>query len=217
MKKTQRAQRTDGEATRARILEEAGELLAAIGFAETTNKMIAVQAEVDLASINYHFGSRSGLYQAVLIEAHRRLVNIDALDRLAASELLPHEKLRKLIEFLIDGTAAHQFWPLRVLGREFMSPSSHLQVLEDSEIAPKFAVIRQILSQITSIPIDDPALLRCMVSVAAPCIVLLVVGRGPTAFGDQILNVQKTALIDHLYDFSMGGLRAIALDFDAKG
>ena len=65
-----RVLRADGEVTRSRILEAAGELIALHGFAETPSKAIATQAGVDLASINYHFGSRGGLYQAVLIEAH---------------------------------------------------------------------------------------------------------------------------------------------------
>ncbi len=64
MNKTPRALRTDGEATYNRILETAGKLFATSGFAETSSKAIAAKAEVDLASINYHFGSRSGLYQA---------------------------------------------------------------------------------------------------------------------------------------------------------
>ena len=82
-----RASRTDGEATRARILQAAGELFGSRGFAETTSKAVAAHAGVDLASINYHFGSRSGLYQATLIEAHRRLFTVDALSQLVHAPL----------------------------------------------------------------------------------------------------------------------------------
>ena len=65
--------RTDGQATRERILEAAGELIGANGYAQTTAKAVADRAEVSLTLINYHFGGREGLYRAVLIEAHRRL------------------------------------------------------------------------------------------------------------------------------------------------
>jgi TetR/AcrR family transcriptional regulator, regulator of cefoperazone and chloramphenicol sensitivity len=64
--KGHRSLRADGEATRAKILESAGRLFAAQGYAEATSKEIAADADVDLASINYHFGSRSGLYLTVL-------------------------------------------------------------------------------------------------------------------------------------------------------
>src|SRR5690606_24997759 len=108
-----RTQRADGETTRHRILEAAGELFASAGFGETTSKMIAARAAVDLASINYHFGSRGGLYQAVLVEAHRRLVSIDSLQRLASTDLPARQKLRHLIEGLVESTTAEQGWHAR--------------------------------------------------------------------------------------------------------
>ena len=98
MNKPARGLRSDGEATRTRILEAAGELFAVTGYAETANKTIAAQAQVDLASINYHFGNRSGLYQAVLAESHGQLLNMNALQQLVGSELPPASKLRLLIE-----------------------------------------------------------------------------------------------------------------------
>ena len=55
--------RTDGQATRERILEAAGELFAAAGYAQTTAKAIAERAGVTLTLINYHFDGREGLYQ----------------------------------------------------------------------------------------------------------------------------------------------------------
>ena len=55
---------------------------------------------MDLASINYHFGSRSGLYQAVLAEAHRRLMDVADLQRLAQSRLAATDKLRAVIGHL---------------------------------------------------------------------------------------------------------------------
>ena len=63
MSKPARGLRSDGEATKTRILEAAGELFAATGYAETSNKDIAARAQVDLASINYHFGNRIDLYR----------------------------------------------------------------------------------------------------------------------------------------------------------
>jgi AcrR family transcriptional regulator len=218
MKKPPRTQRPDGEATYNRILEAAGELLASTGFAETTNKMIAARAEVDLASINYHFRSRDGLYQAVLIEAHRRLVDVGALGRLAASGLPARDKLRKLIEFIVDGTAAHQHWPMRVLGRELMSPSSHMRVLQEIEVAPKLALVLDILSDITAIPADDPSLFRCLPSIAAPCAMLLVIGRAPSLFANPAFDMSKAVLVDHLYSFAIGGLEAIGRKYaEANG
>lgn len=216
MKKKQRTQRTDGGMTYNRILEAAGELFASTGFAETTSKIIAARAEVDLASINYHFKSRDGLYQAVLMEAHGRLVSVESLQHLASANLSAHEKLKKLIEGLVDSTIVDQGWHARVLSREFLSPSSHLQTLQKTVFPQKLPFGLSILSEITGISPTDPALLRCMISVMAPCAMLLVVGPNISPFADEIHRMPREALVEHLYRFAIGGLEAIAQDRECK-
>lgn len=209
MKKAVRSQRTDGGATYNRILDVAGELFASIGFAETTNKMIAAKAEVDLASINYHFGSRNGLYQAVLIEAHRRLISVEDLGRLVSTRRSGRIKLRLLIEMLVENATADQGWHARVLSREILSPSSHLETLKKNEIPAKLPFVLTIVSEITKIPASDPAVFRCLISVLAPCAMLLVFGRNMSPFGDQIRHMPREDLVEHLYSFAIGGLDAI--------
>jgi AcrR family transcriptional regulator len=209
MNKTPRALRTDGEATYNRILETAGKLFATSGFAETSSKAIAAKAEVDLASISYHFGSRSGLYQAVLAEAHRRLISMEVLQELTAANLPARDKLKKVIEGMVEAAAGQKGWHTRVLGRELLSPSSHLQVLQQNEVFPKFRLILGIISEITSIPPDDPALFRCAISVAAPCAMMLVVGRNVPAVAEAVSSTPREALAAHLYHFAIGGLKAI--------
>ena len=210
MGKNPRASRTDGEATRSRILETADQLFAAKGFAETAAKAIAAEAGVDVASINYHFGSRGGLYQAVLIEAHRRFIRLDELQHIVGTGMPPAERLEKLIERVVDGVTEKQGWHARVLARELLAPSSHFSVLFETEMRPKLFVAKRLLSEITSIPEDDPALLRCMVSVAAPSLMMLVVGHGMPGPMQDILRMPPKTLREHLYRFAIAGLEAIA-------
>lgn len=217
MNKTPRALRTDGEATYNRILETAGKLFAASGFAETSSKAIAVKAGVDLASINYHFGNRGGLYQAVLAEAHRRLISMEALQGLTAANLTACDKLKKFIAGLVEGAAGNKGWHIRVLGREFLSPSCHFQVFKQNEILPKFRLILGIISEITSIPPNDPALLRCAISVLAPCAMLLVIGRNVLPIAEVVSSTPRKALAAHLYDFAIGGLKTIGQEHRKLG
>ncbi|MEG6992327.1 helix-turn-helix domain-containing protein, partial [Pseudomonas aeruginosa] len=55
MSTRRRTPRSDGESTRARILEVAGRLFAQHGYANTASKAICEEAGADLAAINYHF------------------------------------------------------------------------------------------------------------------------------------------------------------------
>ncbi len=212
-----RSPRADGEATRTRILQTAGELFARDGYAATPNKAIAAHAGVDLASINYHFGSRAGLYQAVLIEAHHRMMDANTLQRLAQSTLPPEEKLYRLIDWIVPGHPGHPgqqdaaaAWPLAVLANEVLAPSPHMETLYQSAVVPKVAHVLDILSQISGIDRQDPALLRCAVSVIAPCLLLVLSQRGLPSPARVVLQQPRADVVDHLHRFALAGLRKVS-------
>ncbi|AIT78929.1 TetR/AcrR family transcriptional regulator [Novosphingobium pentaromativorans] len=205
----QRTARVDGTRTRARIIESAGRLIGASGLAETTSKAIAAAAGVDLASINYHFGNRDGLYKAVLVEAHRRLITLDELQGIANGDRPPQDKLRQFLDRLVTRALTPRNWNGNVLARELLSPGSHIEVLLEQEIGPKFRVMSKVLSEISGIPVGDPALIRCAVSIGAPCAMIFVAHRNDNPLSRQIDAMDKDELVDHLLNFALGGLQAI--------
>src|SRR5512139_2982341 len=72
--------------TRARILRAAEALFVEQGFADTSLRMITARAEVNLAAVNYHFGSKEELIREVF-QRHLEPLNaarIAYLDRLEA-------------------------------------------------------------------------------------------------------------------------------------
>ncbi|SDG05696.1 TetR/AcrR family transcriptional regulator [Alloyangia pacifica] len=210
MTRRPRPTRTDGEATRARLLEAAGRLFAAGGFAETTNTAIAAEAEADIASINYHFRSRAGLYREVLLEAHRRMITVDELTAIAETAIPPQEKLRAFIARIVEQGVQGQGWHARVLSREVLSPSSHLEFLPVSEIGAKMEIVLRILSEITGLAPQDPALRRSLFSVLGPCAMLLVAAPRISPLADDVLGTDRDVLVEHLCSFALGGLAAIA-------
>lgn len=213
MNTTQRPQRADGEVTRARILEAAGELFAASGFAEATNKMIAARAGVDMASINYHFGNRNGLYQATLIEAHRRIIDLADIEALTSAAIPARDKLRKLIEFIAFSASGGDRWPVVVLVRELISPSSQIVALRDAEVVPKFRLVLPVLAEITGIPVGDPTLLRCLPCIGAPCLALLLFDNNMSIFDRSAFDLPRDQMVEHLYRFATGGLDAVAAHY----
>ncbi|CAM2798485.1 MULTISPECIES: TetR/AcrR family transcriptional regulator [Moritella] len=52
--------------TKTRILDAAESLFAEHGFSDTSLRLITTRASVNLASVNYHFGSKKELIQAVI-------------------------------------------------------------------------------------------------------------------------------------------------------
>jgi AcrR family transcriptional regulator len=71
--------------TRERILRAAEELFMDRGFASTSLRMITARAKVNLAAVNYHFGSKEALIREVferqLAPLNRaRIVYLDQLE-----------------------------------------------------------------------------------------------------------------------------------------
>lgn len=209
MTKIPRTQRADGATTRANILEVAGQQFAQWGYSGTTSKAICAEAGTDLAAINYHFGNREGLYRAVLIESHKQFVSLGDLEFLAQSDRPPREKLGVLIDSLVARLLDKQSWHARVYAREILAPSLHFTSLVDEAIVPKFRVIRGILSEITGIPVEDPALLRCVVSIVAPCLMMQVVDQDTPNPIQALLKHNAEDLSSHLKCFALAGLDAI--------
>ncbi len=209
MTKVARAPRADGEATSRRILEAAGALFAQFGFAETANKAVAEKAAVDVASINYHFGGRDGLYRAVLGEAHRHLVSLETLRQIDGFDLPPSEKLRRLIDVILDGAGARAPWAAQVIARELASPSSHLRALAQEEAGPKVEIMLRLLADLADLPVDDPALLRCLISIISPCATFIIVAGANTPVSETIRAMPRDDVADHVYGFAMAGLAAV--------
>ena len=75
--------------TKDRLLDAAEELFSSRGIDATSLRAITSAAEVNLASVNYHFGSKDGLVKTVFIRRleplnNERLELLDALEISAA-------------------------------------------------------------------------------------------------------------------------------------
>ena len=71
--------------TKERILDAAELLFAEHGFSGTSLRAVTGEAEVNLAAVNYHFGSKMGLFKAVVLRRvgplnEERLRMLDALE-----------------------------------------------------------------------------------------------------------------------------------------
>ena len=86
---------TEGPGTsRSKILESATAVFMEIGFNGARVDEIARRARANKAMIYYHFGSKRGLYRAVLLRLFASV--IAEVERLRESQSPPEEKLRAL-------------------------------------------------------------------------------------------------------------------------
>src|SRR6187402_140647 len=88
------ASAADPGSSRVAILEAATEVFMEAGFSGSRVDEIARRARANKAMIYYHFGSKKGLYQAVLQRLFENVLL--EIERLRQSEMPPDEKLHAL-------------------------------------------------------------------------------------------------------------------------
>ncbi|CAN5457634.1 TetR family transcriptional regulator [soil metagenome] len=90
----------DPERTMANILEVATAEFASKGLSGARIDEIAAATRTSKRMIYYYFGSKEGLYIAVLEHAYSRIRQIET--QLQLADLLPEDALRKLVGFTFD-------------------------------------------------------------------------------------------------------------------
>jgi AcrR family transcriptional regulator len=205
----------EDQGTRARLLEAAGQVFAEKGFDRATGKEICERAGTNTAAVNYYFGGIEGLYAAVVREAHSRFVPFAAASAAVAGKADARAKLEAILELLLRTLTgpAGSSWALRVLVREIAAPSPALDVLREKEFLPKTRILRAIVSELTGLPEEHPAVARGCISVIGACYPLLLLDRRTLkrAFPNLGLAPEDAgAWVRHLLQFALAGLAAIA-------
>jgi len=128
--------------TRTRILDAAEELFMQHGFEGTSMRQLTSRAGVNLAAVNYHFGSKDALIEAVF---RRRLdpMNTARIAELAKLEggggLSPEAIIRAFVgpslRLVEDAKSGGRNFT-RLLGRTYTEPSKTLRALIGQMYAP---------------------------------------------------------------------------------
>jgi AcrR family transcriptional regulator len=125
--------------TRTRILDAAEELFMQHGFEGTSMRLLTTKAGVNLAAVNYHFGSKHALIEALF---RRRLdpmnaERIAALDRL--EDFSPENIIRAFVgpslRMVEDGKGGGRNF-IRLLGRTYTDPAKPIRALIGQMYAP---------------------------------------------------------------------------------
>jgi TetR/AcrR family transcriptional regulator, regulator of cefoperazone and chloramphenicol sensitivity len=201
--------RTGPDGTREQLLEAAEEIFAARGFHGTTVREICLRAGANVASVNYHFGDKLGLYTEVLRRVAHTL-DVEALitDRSAS----PEELLRKIIRMRLHGVFAsqHPDRPFRLLLHEWAHPTPAMDQVVSETLRPLYDRFREIVGAILGLPLDHEKTRLCVHSVIGQAI-HYVQGRPLLARLWPDLRMtpdQLDRIADHIADFSLAYLRA---------
>jgi AcrR family transcriptional regulator len=204
--------------TQVRILDAAEELFMQHGFEGASMRMLTAKAGVNLAAINYHFGSKDALIEAVF---HRRLdpMNVERiaqLDRLeqeaAGAPLAPEAIIRAFIGAslrMIEDTRGGGRNFTRLLGRAYTEPAKPIRALIGQMYAPAMERFKAAFTKaLPELPKDELVWRMHFMfgtlayTLAATDTVQLIAGAKPEDRYDARL------LEDRLTAFMAAGLRA---------
>ncbi|HIV72200.1 MAG TPA: TetR family transcriptional regulator [Candidatus Aquabacterium excrementipullorum] len=118
--------------TKSRILDAAEELFVSGGFDSLSMRQITSAAGVNLAAVNYHFGSKDALIQAVLARKldplnEQRISMLDAFEQQFGAQLTCEHVLAAMflpaVRLFRDDNGPHSGSFLQFLGRAYTEPS----------------------------------------------------------------------------------------------
>jgi len=211
--------------TRQRILDAAETLFVEHGFEATTLRMITAAAEANLAAVNYHFGSKDGLVEAVF---RRKLTTLNALriaelDRMEKAAGGAAVKPRQIVEAffgvsvrMAGDVAGGGRTFMRLLGRAYTEPTEFVRNFLTAEYADVVARYKAaFFKALPDVPREEflwrfhfmQGALSYAVSGAD---VLNVLGEG------KLDSTDGDALYTRLMSFLIGGLRAPLPEIPAK-
>jgi len=212
---------TTSQDTKSRILDAAESLFMEHGFEATSLRSLTSAASVNLAAVNYHFGTKEELFEAVLT---RRLdpMNQERIDLLTRMEREAGEKpvsCEKLISAMLvpalrlardEKRGGKHF--LKVLGRAYADPAPFIRQFLSAQYAEMIARYKEAFHR--ALPHLSRQELTWRLHFVMGALSYTLAGTDALKLFSQVTAVEKDndeLLIQRLAPFLVAGLKAPAL------
>jgi len=209
----------DNEA-RSRLLKVAGRFFAERGFNHVSVREICAEAGTNVASVNYYFRDKLGLYREIIgsIAEGMDRGKVAALE--AGAGQPPEEQLRAYIRCflhqLLDPNPQEEGWMEKLIGREMTEPTPALDLIIEKGIKPTTDRLCKLIGEVLGIPAEDWRVLMCAGTIQGLCIWY----RSSRTVAERLVpGLRYTpevvdGIADFVAEFSLAGVRAVAA---AKG
>lgn len=193
-----------GEETRRRILTTALEMFAAHGYDAVSTRLLADRAGINLPAIQYYFGSKEGLFRAVVAftleesEAFLAPVTSKALALLDRPDATSAEMIdalcdifERFVTLIFNGE--HVEAKRRLWARAEVEATPALQALQEGGRQQIFEPCLAVVARLFGRPARDPAMAFRTLALFGQATIFCHVGiereLGETAFGEEHIAV----------------------------
>lgn len=201
--------------TRSRVLKVAARLFAERGFNHVSIRDICEEAGTNVASVNYHFGDKLGLYRELIGTVAEGMNNAKSSAFEAGAGQSPEKQLRAYIRGflhqLLDSDAQESCWLEKLIARETTEPTPALDLIIEKGIKPAGERLNKLISEIVGLSAHDPRVLLGSSAIQGLCIWY----RSSRTVAERMFpELQFTAeridnLAEFVADFALAGLGAL--------
>jgi TetR/AcrR family transcriptional regulator, regulator of cefoperazone and chloramphenicol sensitivity len=159
--------RADGEESRKRMVMAGLKLFAEHGYARTSTRQIAKEAQVNISAIAYYFGDKAGLYRVVFTDSYGKMANDITL--FSDVNLTLEQALSALFQGFIGPLKLGNIAKLhiRLHMREMVEPTGIWEEKVDNGIAPYHQALLILLQKHLGITKADDDLHRLALCIVA--------------------------------------------------
>lgn len=167
VKKKQQEDKTKrGEDTRQALIQAGMKLFGEYGLEATSTRLLADKAAVNIAAIQYHFGSKEGLYQAVINHIIERISvqvgkQVAAVETALQQQSLNKTEAKSMLIQLVDDMAMvfvdstePKSW-VQLIMREQANPTEAFDSFYDGYMKQILVVFAWLLAAITGLDSDS--------------------------------------------------------------
>lgn len=200
------------ELTRMRLLEAAGPIFAAEGFHWAKIRDICARAGANVASVNYHFGDKLGLYTEVL-RYSIAAAGIDPNLTANASGISPEARLRGFVRMILDCVfnSSRPAWHMKLVLQEMSHPTPAMDEFVKEFIRPRYEILCDLIGSLTGQRAKARVTQLCAHSVVGQARHYLIANTVIGAIWPELTFTPKDLdeIADHITAFSLAGIKAV--------
>ena len=197
---------TASEQTRARLLEAAREVFSQHSFQGATVREICRRADANVAAVNYHFGSKDGLFAEALNFAPLAALQKDNISADACPRMRLRLFIRDFMLMLLDEKRPSS--QCQIMARELADPTPALDQIVREAIAPLHQFLGELVHEIIAHKISEAELRRHVHSILGQCLFYRHSQPVLQRLHPRLRYDRKEieAIAEHIADFSISGL-----------
>ncbi|MFW5959908.1 MAG: TetR/AcrR family transcriptional regulator, partial [Chitinivibrionales bacterium] len=197
--------------TKERIINTASFLFAEKGYRDATNADICSASDVNIAAINYHFGSKAELYRVVYQELVERASKIYPLDSGLAWNASAEDRLKAFVRAVVN--RLNDSGAIGCLHRihmsEFFDSTGILDDLISEFIEKENKYMKASIKEVLGDDSKDKDVTLSAMSILSQCIFITSekIGDFIEPDSDEEMSISIEDISDHIINMTMYGIK----------